>query len=241
MTEVATQLQEVQESIADARINVTSQFENVELQVRELAAQASQRDGQIVPDEVEGTIENYQFGVSKEEHPNGIESMPTHRFDLNVGNQVWLHIVLGSDKWDTFVANSGLTEEDMEGKETGQIFNGKRIKVRRDAAYGRYVPVEMAGQSKPGGGAELGTDSQGEPVFAGDRIEILSSGRILEVAEPEPGGAFEASYSPSVTGTSFFQGRPEDGDLAGGTGDTDPDTALPLIVVPADDTAKQLL
>lgn len=200
---LAAEITEAKDQLRDARDQAVNATDQAEVKLDELRVQIEALESNTVPDEIEGTVEGYQFGVSAEDmHPNGNGTMPTHRFELNCGNQVWLHIVLGSDKWDEFVSGCGLSEEDMEGTPPAELWNGKRLKMRRDPAYGRFVPVElMENPSKP-----AGTDRNGVALYDGDTVTLVDDGLTLVVRPPQDGGVFERAY-----GEGYVQGEREDG------------------------------
>lgn len=121
---------------------------------------------EILPKQFIGIVHGYRFGINGE-GPKG-RKMPTHRFEVEVPDTgLWLHVCVGSDRFDTFVATADPPIEEM----TADQINGKMVTVERDAEYGRTVPVCFGIPVDPEAPV-LFADDNGIELRRGDRVRI---------------------------------------------------------------------
>lgn len=124
-----------------------------------------------LPMEFVGLIRHYRFDNDEDKAPNG---MPAHHFEVDCGEGLWLHVSVGSDKFDPFFAQTNIS--------IGSL-NNQLVKVRRDLEYGRLVPVEIL--------AALARDIDNRPLWTGCRAKaVKDDNRIVTVlrAAPDAGG-----------------------------------------------------
>lgn len=162
MAALKEQLTELQNKNRDERNTARRLGDRVDGQLAEVIEAIGQLEDRLMPDQVAGIISNYRFGMADGSHPNN-PGMPVHSFDLECGQQVWLHIAVGSDRWDPFVATTGLMQDRDEGS-PAEVWNGQRIRVSRDRPYGRYVPYKLLSNQR------LGEESTGRQVYVGDEL-----------------------------------------------------------------------
>lgn len=196
-------LKEVKSGLADERKNVRRIADQTERKLDEISAQLEQIEGRITPNNLRGFIRNYRFGMNGDaiKHPTD-EALPTHRFDLEVGQAVWLHCVVGSDQWDGFMAsNTGSINADFEETtDPAEYWDGKRIEVARNPSLDRYVPVNILGTTR------LGPDRNGRDLYEGDRVKILdgspNEGEVRAYADTN--AAYEVRRDDGAAGGGRF-------------------------------------
>lgn len=121
---------------------------------------------ELLPSQFTGVVRDYRFGVTSE-GPKG-KKMPSHRFEVEIPDTgLWLHVCVGSDRFDVFVATADPPIEEMTAAE----INGKTITVQRDPGYGRTVPVCFGIPIDPGAPILI-EDNNGVGLRKGDRVRI---------------------------------------------------------------------
>lgn len=198
-------MSEAKAGLLDSKQVIDEAIQRVQTTVEAGLQKAEAASGKLVPDEVTGTLQNYRFGKFKNEmHPDGNESSPVHVFEVDLGNEVLLHIAIGSDRWDTFVAtlDEKATEALEGGSSIGELLQGKRIQLLRDSAYGRFVPTALASEEDQ---EPIGTDRNGTNVFKGTRVYLREEAANMKLVRYNTAtGYFEGVRDDGIEGTGTF-------------------------------------
>jgi len=201
---VARELEQTIASLASERKQMRSATERTERALQALRKRVELAEARMTPNTMRGVIRNYRYGMNGDQlRAPGVgvkKNTPTHTFDLECGQQVWLHIVLGSREWETFMADAPpeLMEDMDEAESLPSFWNGRRVEVRRVEILDRFVPVRLL-PVKP-----LAQDRAGQDVFKGDRVKLFD------------GTNQDAEVVSYDKGNNRFSVRRDDGGVGGG-------------------------
>jgi hypothetical protein len=88
----------------------------------------------VMPAEFTGIVRNYRYAAGKK------GEMPTHRFELECGQGLWMFVSCPSNFFDEFMKNM-----DMGDKLVAKALNGGVVTVKRNPSVNALVPVKYLG------------------------------------------------------------------------------------------------
>jgi hypothetical protein len=123
----------------------------------------------VMPAEFTGIVRNYRYAAGKK------GEMPTHRFELECGQGLWMFVSCPSNFFDEFMKNM-----DMGDKLVAKALNGGVVTVKRNPSVNALVPVKYLGDT-------LIMDANGKLLWKGARVRNGSIIGIVEEADKDSG------------------------------------------------------
>lgn len=149
------------------------------------ATKLAQED--VIPTRFTGIVRSYRYAAGKK------GEMPSHRFELECGQGLWLFVSCSSAYFDKFMMTM-----DMGEKPVGKALNGKVIGVKRQPGDNQLIPEQMYGDA-------LGTDANGKMIYTGAKVRVASVEGTIVSGELNNG-----SYVLKLAGVEGF----DDGDYS---------------------------
>jgi hypothetical protein len=138
-----------------------------------------------LPLEFVGIVHGYRFSGGK------AGEMPYHRFQVESDKGLWLFVQVESAQFDVFVRDL-----DMDGAMKPSKINGKLVKVRRDEALGKMVPVGFLGEP-------LCRDATQRLLFPG-AIGTYSGSEVTVIGSNGLEGQVNLQYTDTSLGEGQF-------------------------------------
>lgn len=123
-----------------------------------------------IPTEFTGIVRGYRYAAGKK------GEMPTHRFELECGQGLWMFVSCTSQFFDRFMENM-----DMGEKPVAKGLNGKVVTVQRNLSQNALVPVKFLGEG-------IGTDSNGKLLWVGAKVRTGTIAGVIEKAKDNGNG-----------------------------------------------------